>query len=383
MATVQTRTRSDGSKAYAVLWREGGGRNAKQTSKTFDDEGAAEQFRRFLDANGQTLTLALDAMDQALGEGLTVREAARRHIESITGIEEHTREEYERNARLHINPTLGNRRVADIEKDDIKRWVKKLQDNGSQPSSIRLYHATLYGIMSWVIDQKIRPDNPCKGIRLPRVDKTRVRQKKLEHDDYRDIVLAEIPDRYKPVVEVVAGTGCRVSESLALLVGDFRPGDRKKGRPGKLSFTKTWKRSKGRLTVGILKTDDDFRTSLDISWELNDLLLKVSAGRHLDEYLLTAEDGGPINYFTFEYAWTEATTRMMDPNREGGHLRRKPTIHWLRHSHGAWLLEQGIDLITVSRRLGHASIRTTADTYGHSTDAQLRAVVNALDNLGK
>jgi integrase len=385
MASIQTRNRADGSIAYAVLWREGGSRNARQRSKTFDDENAAIQLKEFLDANGQSYELALDAQEQAYGEGLTVREAARRWIESNTGIQDHTREEYERNVRLHINPVLGSRKAADLGKDDVRRWVQGLVAKGSMPSSIRLYHATLFGVMSWVIDEKIRSDNPCKGIKLPRVDKTAMRKKKIEHDDYLNILLAETDDRYKLTVEVIAGTACRVSEALALLVEDFRPGDRKKGRPGRLSFTKTWKRSKGRWIVGELKTEtDDFRMALDISWELNDLLVEAVKGRKPDAYLLTNDEhGGPINYFTFEDAWTRATVRMMDPDREGGHFRRKPTIHWLRHSHGAWLLEQGIDIVTVSRRLGHASIKTTGDIYGHTTDASRRAVVSALDKLGK
>jgi site-specific recombinase XerD len=392
LASIQPRLRADGSTAYAVLWREGGHREARQRSKTFDDPNKARQLQEFLDANGQTYELALDAMDAALGEGITIAEAGRRWIENNTGIQDHTREEYERNLRLHIKPTLGARRAADLTKDDIRAWVRHLQAQGSQPSTIRLYHATLHGIMTWAIEQKIRDDNPCKGIKLPRVDKSRIRGKKIEHDDYLSIVLPEVPEKYRPVVEVIAGTGCRVSEALALDVGDFHPGDRKKGRPGRLIFTKTWKRSKN---VGILKTDDSLRT-LDIAWDLNDLLVKLTEGRHHDEYLFVDPDAVPdpdekkrdpkgccIKYFTFEAAWTAATERMLDPKREGGHLRKKPTIYWLRHSHGAWLLEKGIDIVTVSRRLGHASIKTTGDIYGHSTDASLRAVVTALDGLGK
>ena len=382
MASIRPRTLADGTTVYAVIWREGGSRTGKQTSQTFDTEAEATTWKRFLDANGQSLTLAAEASEQATRTELTIREAAQRWVENATGIEDHTRAEYERNIRLHINPTLGNRVAADIEKDDIRAWVQHLQAKGSAASTIRLYHATLFGIMSWVIEQKIRPDNPCKGIRLPRVDKTKTRQKKLEHDDYKTIVLPEVPDEYKPLVEVIAGTGCRVSEATALLVADFRPGDRKKGRHGRLSFTKTWKRSKGRWTVGILKANDDFRTALDISWELNDILVKLAKGRHGDDPLLVNADGEAINYFAFEYVWTEATKRMMDPNREDGHMRRKPTIHWLRHSHGAWLLEKGVDIVTVSRRLGHASIKTTGDIYGHSTDAALKAAANALDSLG-
>lgn len=40
-------------------------------------------------------------------------------------------------------------------------------------------------------------------------------------------------------------------------------------------------------------------------------------------------------------------------------------VHALRHSFASWLLSAGEDLFRVSRWMGHASIKTTADTYGH------------------
>lgn len=41
--------------------------------------------------------------------------------------------------------------------------------------------------------------------------------------------------------------------------------------------------------------------------------------------------------------------------------------HALRHSHAVHLLESGANIKYVSQRLGHASIKTTADTYIHIT----------------
>jgi integrase len=42
------------------------------------------------------------------------------------------------------------------------------------------------------------------------------------------------------------------------------------------------------------------------------------------------------------------------------------SLHTLRHSHGSHLLAAGVDLPTVSERLGHSSVRVTADVYSHS-----------------
>jgi integrase len=42
------------------------------------------------------------------------------------------------------------------------------------------------------------------------------------------------------------------------------------------------------------------------------------------------------------------------------------SLHTLRHTHGSFLLADGVDLATVSERLGHSSIRVTADIYSHA-----------------
>ncbi len=62
------------------------------------------------------------------------------------------------------------------------------------------------------------------------------------------------------------------------------------------------------------------------------------------------------------------------------HLPELPsqmTPHWFRHTHATALLLAGTPLHVVSRRLGHKSIQTTINTYGHVTeDAELEALAN-------
>src|SRR5690606_12851474 len=46
-------------------------------------------------------------------------------------------------------------------------------------------------------------------------------------------------------------------------------------------------------------------------------------------------------------------------------LTRVPTIHDLRHTHASWLIARGVPLPYIQARLGHESITTTVNTYGH------------------
>jgi hypothetical protein len=59
-------------------------------------------------------------------------------------------------------------------------------------------------------------------------------------------------------------------------------------------------------------------------------------------------------------------------------LPRRPW-HSLRHFAATAMLEAGADLYTVSRMLGHASITTTANVYGHVTPATLRRSADLMD----
>ena len=70
-----------------------------------------------------------------------------------------------------------------------------------------------------------------------------------------------------------------------------------------------------------------------------------------------------------EATWNVAVRKAMDPElcaEEGlPVLTRRPTIHDLRHTHASGLIARGASLTEVQRRLGHESIQTTSDRYGH------------------
>ncbi len=59
------------------------------------------------------------------------------------------------------------------------------------------------------------------------------------------------------------------------------------------------------------------------------------------------------------------------------------TVHTLRHSHGSLLLANGMDIATVSKRLGHSSLTTTLNTYIHILDDEGKAVISAINKIKK
>ncbi len=50
--------------------------------------------------------------------------------------------------------------------------------------------------------------------------------------------------------------------------------------------------------------------------------------------------------------------------RDTAKLRYR-SFHVLRHTFATWSLEEGADIRWLAAQLGHASVKTTWDTYGH------------------
>lgn len=56
-------------------------------------------------------------------------------------------------------------------------------------------------------------------------------------------------------------------------------------------------------------------------------------------------------------------------------------IHDLRHSHASLLLHKGLDIATISKRLGHENIETTFKTYAHIYDPNSQRMIEFLEEL--
>ena len=55
--------------------------------------------------------------------------------------------------------------------------------------------------------------------------------------------------------------------------------------------------------------------------------------------------------------------------------------HATRHTYATWMLETGADLRWVSQQMGHASLKQTADTYGHLIVDRHEATTGAIDQF--
>jgi integrase len=98
--------------------------------------------------------------------------------------------------------------------------------------------------------------------------------------------------------------------------------------------------------------------------------------RYQDQGLIFAqEDGTPL--------WPDSVSASISALCRRLGLPKGTSLHSLRHTHASVLLENKVPLTTVSKRLGHRSIRTTADIYAHALRAEDDQAAAAYDDFLK
>ena len=91
--------------------------------------------------------------------------------------------------------------------------------------------------------------------------------------------------------------------------------------------------------------------------------------------VFTAENGRPSQPRVFLRAIQNAAERC--GLNDGAHADRVG-VHTLRHYVASKLLANGVEMMVVSRILGHESIKTTVDIYGHMQDNRRKQALSSL-----
>lgn len=334
----------------------GGGGKPLQTSETFATKKEADRFCQLLDALGPQG--AIDALYEAEQAATvpTLDRLAAEHIELLTGIEDGTRLSYQRLWDRTWSPLLGHIPANRLTRDDVARAVNTLGGRYSH-KSLENQRGLLSAVVERAVEHGHLPKNHAKGIRLPRGQEgDRVEMRILTPAEFAEVA-SRIPEQWRPLVRFLAGTGCRWGEAVALQVGDVALPNVRIRRALK------WSPDNNRR-VGATKTRRSNRTIV-VPPELHVDLEAACEGKARTDLVFTAPRGGQVLHRTF---WS----RVWLPAVE--HLEPRPRIHDLRHTHASTLLAAGVPIHIVQLRLGHESIKTTVDTYGHLLpDAQALA----------
>jgi integrase len=81
-----------------------------------------------------------------------------------------------------------------------------------------------------------------------------------------------------------------------------------------------------------------------------------------DDYVFATSEGTPFYYRNVASRGLAKAAEAAALNRDG---LPKLSFHDLRHTYGSHLVRQGLDVVRISRQLGHARPSITLDVYSH------------------
>ena len=234
----------------------------------------------------------------------------------------------------------------------------------------RVLHRALGHAVNWAVVQQ----NAADHVDPPRIEASEI---EILKDGDMAALLEKLKGRsLRLIAEFGLATGLRRGEMLALRWQDVDfSGARvrverslEQTKAGGLRFkapkTKRGSRaiSVSRSTLAALRAH---RKSQQERW------LALGLGKLRDDALVFATwNGQPRTPNALSKDWSET---MAD-------LGVKITLHALRHTHASQLIAAGLDVVTISRRLGHASPTITLNVYGHlfsNTDDRAAEIMEA------
>jgi integrase len=285
---------------------------------------------------------------------------------------ENTRKSYQDMLRLHINPVFGEKRLDEIERKDIKRFIIEKQASGLSANTVKLILSYFSSILSEAVDDELIPLNPTTGVRkvIGKGEPDEINPlSATELNSLLETVQEHFSNHY-PLFLLLARTGMRQGEAIGLKWDDIDFNGR---------FIEV-RRSYSKSNYSPTKSRKSRR--VDMSPQLTEALLayrKVSIEKGLrlgigePENVFINNSGNPIDIDNWRpRVFNEALKKAKV---------RKIRIHDLRHTYATLRISKGDNIADVSNQLGHHSVKLTLDTYYHWIPGKLKNEVDALDNL--
>jgi integrase len=296
---------------------------------------------------------------------LTVRIYIKAWLAAPAGISPKTAERYRQLAEQQIYPLLGAIALQKLGEADVQDWHDKLLASGGRggkPLSARTVghaHRVLHRALARAVIGKRVFRNVASAVKPPKVEDHEIEI--IPADQVSDSLAKLRNHALYPIAVTALGTGLRRGELCGLQWGDIdldgaslRVERSLEESNSGLRF-KAPKSKAGRRTVSLPPSVVDvLRAHRKQQLELR---LALGLGRPADDALVFCEhDGSPLSPDKLSRDWGRVVVARKLP---------KVSFHALRHTHVSALIDAGLDVFAVSRRIGHGSAALTLKTYTH------------------
>ena len=243
-----------------------------------------------------------------------------------------------------------NLELLDVKYEDVRFFLMELDSKKNKASTISRKLSSLRGFYKFLINNNYTQNNPFTLIKSPKKEKKLPRffyYNELEEMFNSIDISTPLGQRNRLILEVLYASGVRVSELVNIKLKDINDEEIKVLGKG----------NKERIT----RIGDYAKEILDIF--LNDGYKTLN--KNNSEYLFLNNNGGEL---------TERGVRfILDKLIKQTGINKNISPHMIRHSFATHLLNEGCDLLTVQKLLGHESIKAT-QIYTHVTTDRLKEV---------
>lgn len=260
-----------------------------------------------------------------------------------------------------IIPYFGEKSMNEITAVDIIKWQNLLMKQEYSPTYLRMIQNQLTALFNHAERFYDLRDNPCK-----KVDKMgRSNAKELNFwtkDEYEVFIkgFGAEDEMYRIIFQMLFWLGCRIGEVLALTASDIDLEN------GTISVSKTYFR----------RNKTDYITSPKTESSNRKITIPKFLKGEIKEYLDRQYELAPENRI-FPITDRAVQKKMKQKTEEA---KLKPIrVHDLRHSHIALLIEKGLQPLVIAQRVGHDSVNTTMNIYGHLYPNKQKEVADLLN----
>lgn len=240
-----------------------------------------------------------------------------------------------------------NLMLKDITPDNYQAYLNKLAERLSTESVMK-YHEYVAGAIKHAVRTDVLIKNPCEYAKIKGNDSRTFEEetKFLSLDEYYrlyDVIINSLDPRYisKYIILLAMVSGMRLGECLGL----------------------TWNNlNRKKCTVKIEKGFDYIHTNDFTDGKTKSAKRTIVIPKEVMEILYQLPQNQER---VFKDITSEGVNKVLKTSLLKAGIERKIRFHSLRHTHASILLSKGIQVLTISKRLGHSSPTITMETYAH------------------
>ena len=260
----------------------------------------------------------------------------------------------------HVRRHLGERPLQKLRSDELAGLYATLARSGMALRTISHVHSVVFQALRQAKAWKLVRDNVAEQVKPPRVPEQELPI--LQPDQARQLLEALRGHPFYLLTSLALASGARRNELLALRwcdvdldAGRLRVEQALEETQAHGIRVKAPKTRNGRRTIALPASTV---AELRVHWrEQQEQRLAAGLGKAPEASPVFADlDGRFLSPNVLTKKWPRVMAAIGCP---------EITLHSLRHTHASMLIASGMDVLTISRRLGHGSPTITLKVYGH------------------